>query len=535
MVYLYFFIILLISSIFRLLCLDKVSGLWYDELVLYNQANLSGCIEIVKHVLSQDLNFPLYQIILHYWISIFGNSDFCLRFLSVIFGVLTCITAYFVSSDKRTNLLCMSLFAVNSFLIYYSQDVKVYSLSVFFATLNLVSLIKIYEKNKGYILWLISSVCLIFTYTTAFWYVILEIIIFSYHKFSKKFIYACGFLVIFLIPIIFLIFQNFSRYTRNPNWFYTDTSSFFLIFQNFFTPKLIALDANPVNYIGLLLNNLNIFTVILVFCPILIALYFMIKALIKDDISKIIFLTALMYLLSYFFAFKILDINILSRYLIILLPNFLIVMARGIDYKKVSVILFSLFIILNFIYLCFGKDCAYKINRSGYKNVAQIINKYADNDDIVIFRNDTEIMDKYLTKKIKKVSLLQDFTFKSEFFIENENNLNKLSSINKKLYIKSYLCDRSVPQNITIMYGLMYVLMKKNKKLFLVIENQFDKYDKNSFVKLINNENMYKMLSYNKLLTIKTLLDIQKLSSKNLIFVKKFVVGDFVVYEYQKN
>ncbi len=530
---LFFFIILIVAIVLRILFLDKPSGLWYDELIMYNHACLPS-LDIIKYVLNNDMHFPLYQMILRCWMLLFGNSDFNLRFLSLLFGLFSCIGAYFISNDPKKNLLCMLLFSINSFLIYNSQDVKIYSLLVFFVVLNLIFLIRIYEKNKGYIFWIISSLGLIFTYPTAFLYVVFEIILFSFYKFSKKFLLSILPIFLIFIPIIFIVLKNFGRYSNNPNWFYTDDESFLIIFQNFFTPVLTSLDTNMVGYVDNLIKNLNFYSFIFIILPILVAIFFVIKSLKKDNINKIIFLSAVFFYLTYFLVFKIYDINILSRYLIIILPNFLIVIARGFDFKKKSIILMSCFVLINVYYLCFNESAAFKISRLGFKPVAEIINQNAEKEDVIIFRNNIEVIDKYLTKKLKKVSLLQDFAYKSEFFVNNDSNINKLSSKEKKYYIKPYLLDENNPKNILVMYGLMYVLMEKNSRLFLVVEKQFDKYDRKLFFETISDDKLYDGISFNNLLTIKTLLYIKELNNKNLKFINKFYAGDFVVYEYQK-
>ncbi|MBR1907874.1 glycosyltransferase family 39 protein [bacterium] len=516
------------------MCIDKAAGLWYDELLMYNESMLS-VIDIIKYSINSELHFPLYQIILHYWTLIFGHADLSLRLLSAIFGFLACICSYFVSENKSKNLLCMFLFGINSFLIYYSQEVKIYSLLVFFAVLNLVFLIRICEKDKGHFLWILSAAGLVFTYTASFLYVIFEVILLSVYKFSKKVLLTSLGLLLVLVPAMLVILGHFEKYTANQNWFYTDCSSFLIVFQNFFSPKLTALDINNVDYFSSLIKNFDISIFICVGVSVLIAGYFIFKSLKNDNINKIIFLSAVMFYLAYFAAFKIYDTGVLSRYLIIILPNFLVLIARGFDFKKSSIVLISCFILINISYLCLGRDAAYKIGRLGFRPAAEVINKYADDGDVVLFRNDTEILDKYLTKKVKKVSVLQDFVFKSEFFINNEDAINKLSPQEKKNYIRNYLADRTVSQNITAVYGLMYVLTERNSKLFIIVMTQFAKYDRDNFIKFVENNKDYNGISYNNLLYIKTLLDIRELCDKNLKFINSFKSGDFVVYEYQKN
>ncbi len=66
----------------------------------------------------------------------------------------------------------MTLFALNSYLIYYSQEVKMYELMAFFASLNLLFLIRIDKINtlKDRLGWILSTCGLIFSYIISFVY-----------------------------------------------------------------------------------------------------------------------------------------------------------------------------------------------------------------------------------------------------------------------------------------------------------------------------------------------------------------------------
>ena len=145
-----FCIILLLAIIFRFTCLDKVDGLWYDELTMYNEAVKPTFLQVLFFSLKDDVHFPLYQILLHYWGNLFSFSDFALRSFSAVIGVLTVIVGYFIGktlNSKFLAFLLMTLFALNSYLIYYSQEVKMYELMAFFASLNLLFLIRIDKIN----------------------------------------------------------------------------------------------------------------------------------------------------------------------------------------------------------------------------------------------------------------------------------------------------------------------------------------------------------------------------------------------------
>ena len=113
---------------------------------------------------------PLYFIILHYWISIFGNTEFSVRFLSVIFGFLTIFMLYKVGAlffDPETGILGALLAALSIFHIYYSQEARMYSMAGALSLFSIYFFVQLFKERTsippalGYI---ISSTLLIYTH-----------------------------------------------------------------------------------------------------------------------------------------------------------------------------------------------------------------------------------------------------------------------------------------------------------------------------------------------------------------------------------
>ncbi|MCC5646065.1 glycosyltransferase family 39 protein [Nostoc sp. CHAB 5824] len=141
----YYFVvfIIIIISIFLRFCLLQNQSLWFDEgwsLALSDgttlQENLSGIVSRENG----DKYQPLYYLVLFYWRSVFGDSEFAIRSLSALLGVGSVIAIFFTTLriyGKKHALWSSMILAVSSFGVFYSQDARPYALLIFIASLQI--------------------------------------------------------------------------------------------------------------------------------------------------------------------------------------------------------------------------------------------------------------------------------------------------------------------------------------------------------------------------------------------------------------
>lgn len=162
-------LILLLAWALRLTHLDTMS-LWWDESLSYERATqnlptiLSNVIQIQK-VTTRDLHPPLYFVLLHFAVNLFGTSEFGLRVLSAMANLLT-IALMFplvqlllekpvlktpgvsetpgVSQHhrRRIGLLVVLFAALSPFYVWYSQEARPYALVLLWSVLALYALLK---------------------------------------------------------------------------------------------------------------------------------------------------------------------------------------------------------------------------------------------------------------------------------------------------------------------------------------------------------------------------------------------------------
>jgi mannosyltransferase len=118
----------------RVFRLDGQS-LWGDEAISVSRATQS-LLDITRAAPHEGTLPPFYYYLLHFWEPLVGTSEFAVRFLSVIFGVLTIATlasAVRASAGLRPALVAAFLASISPFWVYYSQETRMYAPVTFFA------------------------------------------------------------------------------------------------------------------------------------------------------------------------------------------------------------------------------------------------------------------------------------------------------------------------------------------------------------------------------------------------------------------
>ncbi|MCB9207166.1 MAG: glycosyltransferase family 39 protein [Ignavibacteriales bacterium] len=131
-------IIMFVGSFLRFYKLDFQS-MWLDELVTMTVVDMPTVSDIIKITTDADIHPPGFYIILHYWIKTFGTNDIQLKMISVLAGILSILAIYFLAKEIygfKEGLISASLLSLSWFPIYYSQEVRTYSLLLLFSILS---------------------------------------------------------------------------------------------------------------------------------------------------------------------------------------------------------------------------------------------------------------------------------------------------------------------------------------------------------------------------------------------------------------
>jgi len=103
--------------------------LWWDEGWSLHFATAS--IREMLELTAVDIHPPLYYLVLHYWIRLFGPGVVSVRLLSVLLGTAAVPLLYGAGrrlAGYRGGLLAGLLLAISPFHVFYSQEVRMYGL-----------------------------------------------------------------------------------------------------------------------------------------------------------------------------------------------------------------------------------------------------------------------------------------------------------------------------------------------------------------------------------------------------------------------
>lgn len=151
-------------SLFRL----ENKNIWWDEgwSVWLARQDLGS----IAATTAADEHPPLHYWFLHFWNGWAGETEFAVRFSSVIFAVLAVTLTYRLGRElwgRPWGLVAALLLAISRFHIWWSQEIKMYASAVFVALLSLYFFTRLLREPKarfwmGYVLANLAGLYLVY-------------------------------------------------------------------------------------------------------------------------------------------------------------------------------------------------------------------------------------------------------------------------------------------------------------------------------------------------------------------------------------
>jgi mannosyltransferase len=125
------------------------SGLWLDEALTVDIARLP--LHDLPSYLKRDGAPPLYYVLLHFWIRLFGQSNDAVRSLSGVIGVLTLPVAWLCGQrfgGRAVAWTTLVLVASAPFAVYYATEARMYALVILLTGLGFLALQRAVTKPR---------------------------------------------------------------------------------------------------------------------------------------------------------------------------------------------------------------------------------------------------------------------------------------------------------------------------------------------------------------------------------------------------
>jgi 4-amino-4-deoxy-L-arabinose transferase-like glycosyltransferase len=123
------------------------SHMWLDEALSVNIAHLS-----TRHIftwLKHDGAPPLYYVVLHYWMKVFGSSNLGARSLSGVATVASFPLAYFCGkriAGRAMGWIAVVVLSVNAYVVIYATTARMYALEQFLVFAGILAVRRAFEK-----------------------------------------------------------------------------------------------------------------------------------------------------------------------------------------------------------------------------------------------------------------------------------------------------------------------------------------------------------------------------------------------------
>lgn len=394
--------ITIFGFLLRLTNIIKPEGLWNDEYVSWYTAQTpfnDGFWQVVV----KQCHMPFYYLYLK---PFSGCNDLILRLTSVIPSVAAITVMYLVGKEfsKKTSCFAATITAVLSFLIYYAQEVRFYSLLFLFTALSLLFLVRLVKRGSGLAGYIISSLLILFTHVLGGIYVFFTLCYLLYKKqISKKIIAIIVCVSLFIIPLG----VNILRMIPSSQWWgiFSYTNILFL-FTDFLSPIL----TNNVNVPPVFFYSKNILFNIFLIIPTIIGVTGLAAGIKREKELSLISLctvtTTVLLALSGVLVF-------ITKYSIEVLPILILLISIGFSQIKFGRILFILFIGFHILAI-FTPFYPAKITRTeGHRLVCTLLNKQ-NPDKIIYTYYEPDRFERYLETKGDSfyISKLNRFEYK---------------------------------------------------------------------------------------------------------------------------
>src|SRR5579884_2536473 len=140
---------------------------WMDEAITTGIASHS--LSAIPGILRHDGSPPLFYLLLHFWIRIFGTGEAATHALPLLFGLLTVPAGMWAGWSlfgRRAGLMAAVLFAFSTWLTTYAQETRMYELMGLLGLIATAAFLHgfVYGRRRYLILFAVCEALMLYTH-----------------------------------------------------------------------------------------------------------------------------------------------------------------------------------------------------------------------------------------------------------------------------------------------------------------------------------------------------------------------------------
>lgn len=250
----FFILIISIFTFFFYIKNINYDNLWFDEILSFwiSDPSINISETFIRHWSIEQLP-PLYNLLLKYIHLFFGYDPNVGRYLSAIFGTLSIIIIPLILNNYEKREIFIIFFMLcftNVFIYKFSQEMRPYSMFLFFSTINLFFAEKIINNQKEFttknlLLFSITNILLILTHVFGLilFFSLVAYYFFYFIKYKKIYLKILYLIFINLFIIFLLAITYFYNVKSFPAWIENINYKFFFnfYFSKFFGSRLVGI------------------------------------------------------------------------------------------------------------------------------------------------------------------------------------------------------------------------------------------------------------------------------------------------------
>lgn len=194
----------------RDICLDEPFTIFHAQ---------GGIADIIKLPAQNEPNPPLFMLLLHFWIKLFGIGAHSVRSLPILFNALTAVILYFFGKrffNLWSGITASGLFIFSTYHFYFGADTRTYAMISFATAAALYFLFAVLRNpdQKKYLLGLIlSNLLLVYGHYFGWFVVFMEFgigaVYFRNREVCKSILITSAATFVLFIPMFSVLIKQF--------------------------------------------------------------------------------------------------------------------------------------------------------------------------------------------------------------------------------------------------------------------------------------------------------------------------------------